>query len=71
MRKLAERLLKFKCVLKLHENGGKGRLGGVGRAGQNPKGLVLKQTSHLPGLESPLRHKDGQEEIVCDIEGQG
>ena len=30
-------------------------------AGQdwNPKGLVPKQTSHLPGLESPLRPKEG------------
>lgn len=58
MRKLAERLLKFKCVLKLPENGDKGRLGGVGRTGLEPQGLVLTKPV-ISGLESPLRPKEG------------
>lgn len=69
VRKPAERLLKFKCVLKLHENSDRGRCG-QGRAGTQRFGL--QRTGPLPGLESLLRQKQGQRwaEGACEGEGQ-
>lgn len=75
MRKLEERLLKFKCVLKLHENGDKGRLGGVGRAGLEPQRFVPKTNQSSPrsrkSTETQGRPEMGRRRLCVTLEVWG
>lgn len=75
MRILAERLLKFKCVLKLHENGDKGRLGGVGRAGLEPQRFGPKTNQSSPrsrkSTETQGRPEMGRRRLCMTLEVRG
>lgn len=56
---MAERILKFKCVSKLHENSDKGRLGGVSPGRARTQRFGPKRNHPPPNPESPLGREEG------------